>query len=125
MRKIVSALLAAICLAGCGKGEPENELVGTKWMTKSYSAFMSTLLGGTWNKWYEFTSNYTLDCYWTDASNNIIRSDGEQTYTYNYPDITITDAKGEETSFQFKDKRSFVLVKIDGTLNTSVTFYKQ
>lgn len=126
MKKVLLIMLSVLCLAGCNKEKtPENnDLVGTKWMTTGYSSYMSLIFGGTWNKWYEFTSNNTLDCYWTDKNGNIIDSDGEMSYTYEYPNLSVQDGD-TKMDYQFQDKRTFVVVKVDGTLNKSVTFYKQ
>lgn len=126
MKKIIAFALLGILLSGCEKdADKNNDLVGTKWMTTGYSPYMSFLLGGTWNKWYEFTSNTTLDCYWTDNNGNIIDSDGEMTYSYDFPSLSVTEKDGGVSKFQFQDKRSFYLITIDGTPNKSVCFYKQ
>lgn len=131
MRKYL-ILAMAICIVSCGKPEPQaeqvpadNELVGTKWMTTGLNSIMSLLQGGTWYEWFEFTSNTTLDCYWTDADNHVIESDGELTYTFSYPELFVTDSEGETDKYLFQDKRSFTFVKDDGELNTRIVFYKQ
>lgn len=129
MKKVLAIAVSILCLAGCNKSQEtinnNNELVGTKWMTTGYSSMMSILLGGTWNKWYEFTSNSTLDCYWTDAHGNIIDSDGEFNYTYNYPDLIVTEKDSEITKYVFQDKRSFSYIRPDGSINKQITFFRQ
>lgn len=121
MKRLLTILALAIALVGC---EKNNDLVGTKWMTTGYSSFMKILYGGTWNRWFEFTTNDEVYCYWTDASGNVIDSDGDFYYEYDYPTLVIHASPDVET-YTFNDRHSFTYVKPDGTLNKSMTYHKQ
>ena len=121
MKRLLAILALAVILVGC---EKNNDLVGTKWMTTGFSSFMRLIYGGTWNYWYEFTSNDEVYCYWTDASGNVIDSEGDFQYVYDYPTLVVHTKSGVD-SYTFNDKHSFTYIKPDGELNKAITFHKQ
>lgn len=128
MKRLIFATIVAISLlAGCGKEESgsqlDTRLVGTSYQTDGYKALMQALYGSTY-RILEFTSATKGVAYWTDAKGVQNGSDGEFTYTLNYPSLTATFAKSVE-KFQFKDERTFVFIKDDGTPNNSITYYKK
>lgn len=127
MRKVLLVALAMVCLAGCNKESGPNaddRLVGTTFRTDAYKSLMEPLYGYRYHL-YDFTSTSAGVAYWADKNGKQNGSDGNITYRLEYPDLFITDDKGEETRFRFIDARSFSLVKVDGSLNNSFTYYKQ
>ena len=127
MRKIVLVALAMVCLAGCNKEnglKVDDRLVGTTFRTDAYKSLMGPLYGYQYHL-FDFTSTSDGVAYWADKNGNQNGSDGNITYRLEYPELFITDDEGQETHFRFIDARSFSLVKVDGTLNNSFTYYKQ
>ena len=127
MKKIFTIALAVLCLAGCNKEsgpKADDRLVGTTFRTDAYKSLMGPLYGYQYHL-YEFTSVSDGVAYWADKNGNQNGSDGNFTYRLEYPDLYVTDKNGEQTHFQFIDSRSFSLVKTDGTMNKSFTYYKQ
>lgn len=128
MKRLIFATIVAISLlAGCGKEESgsrlDTRLVGTSYQTDGYKAFMQALYGSTY-RIMEFTSETKGVAYWTDAKGVQNGSDGEFTYTLNYPDMRVVRGDIVE-NYKFKDERTFVFIKDDGKPNNSITYYKK
>jgi len=125
MKRIILTAFAVIALlAGCEKAErgSDNFLVGTSYRTDGYKAIMGALFGYTYNV-FEFSTDSEGTAYWTNASGAQNGTDGEFTYVLDYPNLSVTK-KGETTKYVFKDRRTFVFLKDDGTQNTMITYYK-
>lgn len=116
-----------MCLFGCKKdNEPkaDDRLVGTTYRTDAYKSLMGPLYGYQYHL-YDFISTSEGVAYWADKNGKQNGSDGNITYRLEYPELYIVEEDGDETHFRFIDARSFSLVKVDGTLNSSFTYYKQ
>ena len=127
MKRILLLIIAVVCIAGCNKeNDPKEDdrLVGTTFRTDAYKSLMGPVFGYQYHL-YDFTSTSEGVAYWADKNGNQNGSDGNITYRLEYPELFITDDGGEETHFRFIDARAFSLVKVDGTLNNSFTYYKQ
>ena len=127
MRKVLLVALALVCLAGCNKEsgpKADDRLVGTTFRTDAYKSLMGPLFGYQYHL-FDFTTTSEGVAYWADKNGNQNGSDGNITYRLEYPELYIVDKNGEEDHFRFLDARSFSLVKTDGEVNKSFTYYKQ
>lgn len=125
MKRIILTAFAVIALlVGCEKAErgSDNFLVGTSYQTDGYAPLMGSLFGYIYNV-FEFSTDSEGISYWTNADGVQKGTDGAFTYVLDYPNLSVT-SDGETTKYVFKDKRTFVYLKDDGTQNTMITYYK-
>lgn len=125
MKKIFIALMA-LAVISCGKQNTEPELdarlVGTSYKTTDVTVMS---IFGYAGHVYEFDTTTTGIAYWVGKDGKQNGSDGEFTYTLNYPNLTITKTKNGKTSTDnlvFQDARTFSRIYADGT---KVNYYKQ
>lgn len=115
MKKLIFSLLAIVTIffMGCSKEESNQEpqlddrLVGTEWITEDtvYELFY----GGVCYNVFEFTSTTTFENY-TTQNGRVVDSDGEFSYTLEYPILTLhsMNSDGDDYIFEFKDSRTIV-----------------
>lgn len=121
MRKFLIVTLAALCLAGCSKFN-SNPLAGSSYRTDGYQAIMS--LWGHYYHIFEFSTATEGIAYWTDKQGYQNGSDGVFTYTVEGDDVYITPRDKSVQHYRIISSRAFVLIRIDGTENPSMTYYK-
>lgn len=131
MKKILFAIaIALMATVSCGKQntEPEQQedtrLVGTSYKTTDV---MVMSMFGYAGHVFEFETATTGIAYWVGKDGKQNGSDGEFTYTLDYPNMTVVQNKksseGTTTlNFVFQDSRTFYRSYNDGT---KVTYYKQ
>lgn len=111
MKKLLIVLATILVFSGCAK-ESDNFLVGTSWQTDDYT-FSSIVMGYSYHI-FEFYSEDKASSYWVDKKGNIVSSDGDVTYTLDYPTMKIKD-----DTYTFNDRVSF---EIKGA---GIVYYKK
>lgn len=128
MKKILIVIVALLSVIACSKGgsggKSDNSLVGSTFRTTGYSAVYYTIWGYYYHV-YEFETSSRGYAYWADKNGNQKGNDGDFTYVLSYPNLTITRKDKTVEKFKFKDSRTFVFVLDDGSLNSSITYYKK
>lgn len=129
MKNILFALaIALMATVSCGKQNtetgPDSRLVGTSYKTTDVTVMS---MFGYAGHVFEFDTATTGVAYWVGRDGKQNGSDGEFTYTLDYPNMTVVQKKksseGTTTlNFVFQDSRTFYRSYADGT---KVTYYKQ
>lgn len=111
-------IVALAMFAGCQK-EESNKLVGTRWETTGFAAFMESIWGYRYHV-YEFIDNNNVDSYWLDKNGKLVDYDKQCTYTIDPPYVIITHSADDVRKLEEQDKMTMVI-----TTNTSIKYLKQ
>ena len=124
MKKITFLLLLSVLiLSGCSKADGGKSLEGSAFQSDAYSAMFYTLLGYYYHV-FEFETKSSGVAYWADKNGRQNGSDGNFTYTYEHPDLYITNKSGKE-HYVFIDSRTFVMVSDSGEQLKTIKYYKR